>query len=114
MMKKQLAEQLVAIKETRDDEARYGGDLAYIVADHPKTISGRLTAIQSERVPQAALDTLTPQLGVRIGDTINNEIAGRVSEIVHQQLGEQFRAVFHPTDNGGVELVIIGPNDGDQ
>jgi len=104
-MKKELAERLAEIK--RDDE----NQIAYIVADRPKTISGRLTAIQSERVPQATLDALTPQLGVRIGDTVNDEIAKRVSETVHQQLGEQFRAVFHPTGNGGVELVIVGPQD---
>jgi len=42
---------------------------------------------------------------------VNDEIAKRVSETVHQQLGEQFRAVFHPTGNGGVELVIVGPQD---
>jgi len=107
-MKKELAERLAELSQARDAE----NQIAYIVADRPKTISGRLTAIQSERVPQQALETLTPQLGVRLGDTVNGEIARHVSEVVHQQLGEQFRAVFHSTDDGGVELVIVGPPDG--
>ncbi len=108
-MKKELAEPDAELKKARDmesvDDTRIGDTV--IVED--KRISGRLIAIQSERVPQAALDALTQRLGVHLGDMINDEIAKRVSETVHQQLGEQFRAVFHPVENGGVELVIVGP-----
>jgi len=43
-----------------------------------------------------------------LGDMINEEIARRVREAVRQNLGDQFSAVFHSTDNG-VELVIVGP-----
>jgi hypothetical protein len=113
-MKKELAERLADLNNARDEEGQYGVETGYAVLAASRTIRGRLTAIQSERVPQAALETLTPQLGVRLGDMVNEEIAKRVSEIVHRNLGEQFRAVFHPTDNGGVELVIVGPQDGSQ
>jgi len=113
-MKKELAERLADLKNARDEEGQYGVETGYAVLAGTKTISGQLTAIQSERVSRAALEILTPQLGVRVGDMVNEEIARRVSEVVLRTLGEQFRAVFHSTDNGGVELVIVGPQDGSQ
>jgi TonB family protein len=104
VMKKQLAERLAQIAESRGDE---GTALALITEDEP--VNGQLRAIRTERVPQATLDALTPGLGVRVGDMINDEMSRQVRETVRRNLGEQYRAVFHSTDNGGVELVIVGP-----
>lgn len=103
-MKKELAERLA-----QDSDG--GQNIVYTVAVRGKAVNGRLTRISAERVPQASLDALKSQLNLQVGDWINEERALRVVEIVHQNLGEQFRAVFHPDDDGGVELVIVGPQD---
>jgi TonB family protein len=96
-LKKELAERLA--------------DTFYIVSgnEDEAPVSGRLTAIRTERLPQATLDALSPRLGVQVGDTIDEETAQKVRETVRQTLGEQFRALFHITSDGGVELVIVGP-----
>jgi hypothetical protein len=65
-MKKELAERLADPKNARDEEGQCGVETGYAVLAGSETISGQLTAIQSERVPQAALEILTPQLGVRV------------------------------------------------
>jgi predicted phage tail protein len=104
-LKKELAERLAQIAEARDSEA------VYVIGDEDQAVNGKLEAIRTERVSETTLDSLTPRLGVQIGDMITQEIAQRVRETIRQTLGEQFRALFHPTEDGGVELVIVGPQE---
>jgi TonB family protein len=86
-------------------------DLSHIVTDgqEEEPVSGKLTGIRSERVSQASLDAVSSRLGFHIGDVVNEEVVQQVRETVHQTLGEQYRALFHSTGEGGVELVIVGP-----
>jgi hypothetical protein len=104
-LKKQLAERLAEIESDRDESG------TYVVSGNAgaEPVGGKLTAIRSERVPAGTLEALTPQLGVRIGDTINEETVRQVRENVRRILGEQFRAVFLRSGEGDTELVIVGP-----
>jgi TonB family protein len=111
-LKKELAERLVTVAVREEDSGYFvsAGPLrdGQIFLDEGP-VNDKLTAIRTERVPQATLDALSPRLGVHVGDVINRETTQQVREIIRQTLGEQFRGLFHPTGEGGVELVIVGP-----
>ena len=114
-LKKELAERLAEIARVSprvqlDVPVRDAGAVYFVTGnDGEEPVNGKLTAIRTERVPQATLDALTLRLGVHVGDVINEETSRQIRETVRQILGEQFRALFHPAGEDGVELVIVGP-----
>jgi hypothetical protein len=114
-MKKELAERMAqdAARDQSALDAPHSDTYAFVNTGAGKAVTGRLTRISAERVPQSSLDTLKSQLNLQVGDWINEETARRAGEVVHQNLGEQFRALFHPDGDGGVELVIVGPGAAD-
>lgn len=111
-LKKQLSERLADIAKVRDGEGGYvvsgdesvGGQI--VIEDGP--VSGKLTRISSERVPQATLDAMLPRLGVHVGDTITEETAKQAAETVWS-FDKNYHAVFRPDGEGGLEFVIIAP-----
>ncbi len=77
----------------------------HAIVDGP--VNGKLAAIRAERVPQATRDTLFPRLGVKVGDTVTEQIAQYVRQAV-ASFDPQLRALFHSDENGNVTLVIVG------
>jgi TonB family protein len=115
VMKKELAERMAqdAARDQSALDAPHSDTYAFVNTGAGKVVTGRLTRISAERVPQSSLDSLKSQLNLQVGDWINEETARRAGEVVHQNLGEQFRALFHPDGDGGVEVVIVGPGAAD-
>ena len=105
-MMKQLAEveaQLAQVTNERNAGAGY----IYLNTIIDQPINGKLVAIRAERVPQATQEVLFPQLGVHVGDTITEQIAQQVRQVV-SSFDAQLRALFHADEKGNVTLVIVG------
>jgi TonB family protein len=112
-LKKELAERLGGLAAVREEDGGYFVSAGPLPDGQVFQVEGpvndKLITIRAERVPQASMDALSPRLGVHVGDVITKEMTQQIHETVSQTLGEQFRALFHPTGDGGVELVIVGP-----
>ncbi len=68
----------------------------------------RLVRVGGERVTTEILKEFMQRAGLRIGDTITEDMAKRASEVA-RELDEHLKVSFQRDDSGGLIIMLLNP-----
>jgi TonB family protein len=94
-----------------EDEWRVQRKLVELQQQARGPLEGPLAAIHMAGLPEHARKLLLSQLGVAVGDGIDEATAKRVHQAV-RRFDEHLRVEFSRNEQGGIVLLIAGPEDG--